>query len=264
MFNQSLILPCCVTHMSWNVLNAVSINSSLRVLVTYRNKRCQWFQSFCPSSSHLTDYLVSQCCLCLTESVCASTVGSFPLKSRPEQWREAMRTAAKHSNINSTVHITYQLVGRSMFLHGGHHSFVRGGQCFLVGPALPFENEQLYRCNHNISKLLCRNLWPLSTCVASVVFHGSGAAGWYGWSPAVPSGGIVSVGHSKASLPSCMLSNSGGMNAKTFFQPKGCWSEADGFIKSNKSQQQNWAGFPFLICPHACCGAHVKSFVVMA
>lgn len=139
MFNQSLILPCCITHMSWNVLNAVSINSSLCVLVTFRNKRCQWFQSFCPSSSHLTDYLVSQSCLCWTESVCASTVGSFPLKSRPEQRREAMRTAAKHSNINSTLHITYQLVGRSMFLHGGHHSFVRGGQCFLVGPAVPFE-----------------------------------------------------------------------------------------------------------------------------
>lgn len=130
MFNQSLILPCCVTHMSWNVLNAVSINSSLRVLVTYRNKRCQWFQSFCPSSSHLTDYLVSQCCFCWTKSVCASTVGSFPLKSRPEQRREAMRTAAKHSNINSTVHITYQLVGRSMFLSSFTDAIIIFPSCF--------------------------------------------------------------------------------------------------------------------------------------
>jgi len=40
-------------------------------------------------------------------------------KFSPEQWRGAMRTAASSSNITSTVHITYQLIGRRVFLHRG-------------------------------------------------------------------------------------------------------------------------------------------------
>lgn len=55
-----------------------------------------------------------------------------------------MRSAAKNSNINSTVHITYQLVGRSTFRHRGYHSFVQGRQCSLVEPAVPVKMSESF------------------------------------------------------------------------------------------------------------------------
>ncbi len=106
-------------------------------------------------------------------AVCPSTVGSFPLKFSPEQWREAMRSAAKNSNINSTVHITYQLVGRSTFLHRGLPLLCAGQTVLRCWAGCACQNEwKLYERNHNIFKLLCRRaiFWPLSTCVALPVF----------------------------------------------------------------------------------------------
>lgn len=47
---------------------------------------------------------------------------------------KSLKFRALQRNINSTAHITYQLVGGSMFLPGGYRLFVQIGQSFLVEP----------------------------------------------------------------------------------------------------------------------------------
>lgn len=66
-----------------------------------------------------------------------SLLSLFPSETQAGAAREAACTGARLSNINSTVHITCQLVGRSVFLHGGWRgncSLFLGWQCFLVEP----------------------------------------------------------------------------------------------------------------------------------
>lgn len=66
-----------------------------------------------------------------------SLLSLFPSETQARAAREAVCTGARLSNINSTVHITCQLVGRSVFLHGGWsggRSLFLGWQCFLVEP----------------------------------------------------------------------------------------------------------------------------------
>lgn len=48
-----------------------------------------------------------------------SLLSLFPSETQAGAAREAAFTGARLSNINSTVHITCQLVGRNVFLHGG-------------------------------------------------------------------------------------------------------------------------------------------------
>lgn len=65
--------------------------------------------------------------------------------SHPPKYTSAVKGAALHTaaptNINCTVHITYQLIGRSMFLYGGYYCFVRGRQCLLVELACACQND---------------------------------------------------------------------------------------------------------------------------
>lgn len=173
----------------------------------------------------------------------------------------------RNSNINSTVHITYQLVGRSMFLHGVYHFFVQGRQCFLVEPAVPVKMSESFM-NAIIIFSCCfaeGPFWPLQPVwhwwffMGVELLVGMGEALWF---PVEESSPWVTVRFlfRPAGFPG--PTSIQGINTERLSSQR-MSKQGWRFHKSNKLQQQNEAAIPLLICPHACFGAHVKWFVVM-